>query len=636
VCGICGVLGFKDEPSGLAPLVSEMVAELNHRGPDARGVWVHDGHVGFGHARLAVIDLSESGQQPMHSRDGRYTICYNGEIYNYQTLRRHLEKEGLTLRGHSDTEVLLECAALWGVDWVIERAHGMFSIALWDNQNKQLTLVRDRFGEKPLYYGLLKGQLVFSSELKPFRKHPDFVFNVNREALSAYVKYNYVPSPLCMLEGFRKLPAGSKIVGSSPAELYAQTPQVYWHPTRVDRSAVATIDEFEEELNQVVARQMVSDVPLGCFLSGGVDSSLITAIAQSQSSQSVDTFTIGFTEKAFDESEYALSVARHLGTKHTEWIIDQGDILNLVPSVAQTYDEPFADSSQLPTMLLSKMTRQNVTVCLSGDGGDELFGGYARYDRGQRMDSAFSRIPNPVRKSLDWVYRRRQVTDWVSTYKRAGKILPLSVSNIDDKLGKFGSVLGAGHRQEQLYDGLLSHWSDPAAIVKQGVDFSLVEGKFRDDMTFMENMMMHDASHYLIDNIMVKVDRAAMGVSLESRAPFLDHKLFELAWRMPIETRRHGGVGKYPLRSILYKHVPKELIERPKKGFSVPLAPWFRGELSEWVRDTLDYATMAKQGYFNPDPVQSYLGEHMDGLNDRHYHLWDILVFQEWLANWSD
>lgn len=635
MCGICGVLGFKNESSGLTSLITEMVAEINHRGPDARGVWTHDGHVGFGHARLAVIDLSDSGQQPMHSQDGRYTICYNGEIYNYKTLRRHLEKEGLTLRGHSDTEVLLECAALWGLDWVIERAHGMFSIALWDNQSKQLTLVRDRFGEKPLYYGLLNGQFVFSSELKPFRKHPDFVFSVNREALSAYVKYNYVPSPLCMLDGFKKLPAGTRIVGSSPVELYDQTPQIYWHPMRVDRSPVATIDEFEQELNRVVARQMVSDVPLGCFLSGGIDSSLITAIAQTQSTQAVDTFTIGFTEKEFDESEHASSVSRHLGTNHTEWVIDQSDILDLVPRVAQTYDEPFADSSQLPSMLLSAMTRQNVTVCLSGDGGDELFGGYARYGRGQKMDATFARIPKPVRKSLDWIYRRRQLADWVSTCSRVEKLLPLNLSNVDDKLSKFSSVLAAGHAQEQLYDGLISHWHDPVAVVQQGVEFSLVDGKFRDDMTFVENMMMHDACHYLIDNIMVKVDRAAMGVSLESRAPFLDHKLFELAWRVPLETKLQGGVSKYPLRSILYKYVPKELIERPKKGFSVPLAPWFRGELSEWVRDTLDSATLHDQGYFNAGSVQCYLDEHMNGVNDRHYHLWDILVFQEWLSDWS-
>jgi asparagine synthase (glutamine-hydrolysing) len=613
-----------------------MVGELKHRGPDANGVWVHDGHIGFGHARLAVIDLSESGQQPMHSRDGRYTICYNGEIYNYEALRGYLDKEGIALRGHSDTEVLLECTSLWGLDWVVERAHGMFSIALWDNHNKELSLVRDRFGEKPLYYGLLNGQFVFSSELKSFRKHPDFVFNVDREALSAYVKYNYVPSPLCILQGFRKLPAGSKIVGRSPAELFARTPEVYWHPTNVDRSPEATIDDFENELEQVVARQMVSDVPLGCFLSGGIDSSLITAIAQRHSTKPVDTFTIGFTEKAFDESEHASAVAKHLGTNHTEWIIGQGDVLNLIPSVARTYDEPFADSSQLPTMLLSKMTRQNVTVCLSGDGGDELFGGYARYEKGEKIDSSFSRVPGPARKSLDWIYRRRSLTDWVSSYNRIRKFLPLGISNVDDKLDKFGSLLGASNVQEQLYDGLLTHWGDPPSVVQQGVNYSLVSGKFRQDLSFMENMMMHDACHYLIDNIMVKVDRAAMGVSLESRAPLLDHKLFELAWRIPLETRRKDGVGKYPLRKILYKHVPQSLIERPKKGFSVPLAPWFRSELADWVGDTLDKGTLSRQGYFNADAVHKYLNEHMAGVNDRHYHLWDILVFQEWLTNWAD
>ena len=636
MCGICGVFGYRKEPTQLSALVTAMVGELRHRGPDAKGVWTDASGIGFGHARLAIIDLSEHGKQPMQSRDGRYTICYNGEIYNYKELRNALEKEGSILRGHSDTEVLLECVARWGIDWVLARAHGMFAIALWDKLAGELTLIRDRFGEKPLYYGMIGGELVFSSELHAMRKHPEFVFNVDRQALSAYVKYNYVPSPLCILQGFKKLPAGSKLTGKTASEIFEKVPEIFWNPLDTDRSRAHSIGEFEELLQTVVTRQMVSDVPLGCFLSGGVDSSLITAIAQQNASSPVATFTIGFQEEAYDESKYAAAVARHLGTNHTEWVINQSDVLNLMPSIARTYDEPFGDSSQLPTMLLSKMTRKEVTVCLSGDGGDELFGGYSRYERGQKLDQLVSKIPRAAKKGLNWIYRQRDLDDWVSTYRKVENILPGKITNVKDKIAKFGGLMDVQGGKEYLYESLLTHWNDPTLVVKDGVDYSHVKGEFAGDLSFMENMMMHDARHYLVDNIMVKVDRAAMAVGLESRAPFLDHQLFEAAWSMPIEVRRKGGVGKYPLREILYQYVPKELIERPKKGFSVPLAPWFRNDLSEWVQDTLNHKTLTDQGYFNADVVQSYLGEHMDGANDRHYPLWDILVFQEWLAHWSD
>lgn len=486
MCGICGIFGYVKSAEKLRATVWAMTDALNHRGPDAKGVWIGSDSIGFGHARLSIIDLSESGSQPMHSKDGRYTICYNGEIYNYRDLKDLLDKEGITLRGQSDTEVLVECIARWGIDWAIERAHGMFAIALWDNHLREMTLIRDRFGEKPLYYGLIGRVLVFSSELHSFRKHPDFEFNVDSKALSAFVKYNYVPSPLCILKGFKKLPAGSKISGKHAKEFFEKSPITYWNATKANHATACSIDEFENQLRSVVSRQMLSDVPLGCFLSGGVDSSLITAIAQQQLSTPIDTFTIGFNETDFDESIYAAKVAKHLGTNHTEWIINQTDVLDLIPKVGQTYDEPFGDSSQLPTMLLSQMTRQEVTVCLSGDGGDEMFGGYTRYDWAQNIDRWVRRIPRPIKRGLNWAYKRRDVGDWVSTYHKLEKLFPVKFNHVGDKFEKISGLLEGQSGQEYLYETLLTHWLDPTKIVVKGVDYSHVTGSFLESYSFME------------------------------------------------------------------------------------------------------------------------------------------------------
>lgn len=634
MCGICGILSFSQSESGLAEMAESMVGTIKHRGPDGQGIYSDDSGIGLGHARLSIIDLSELGKQPMHSSCGRYVISYNGEIYNFKSLAEKLEKAGIRLRGDSDTEVLLEGIALWGLEATLAKISGMFAIALWDRQDKKLSLARDRFGEKPLYYGLIKGQFVFASEIRAFRKHPDFSLNINRQALSAYVKYNYIPSPLCILDGFYKLPSATYISGCTPQQLIQEEPKKFWNCYDDSKKVECSIDGFEDLLTRVVDNQMISDVPLGSFLSGGIDSSLITAIAQSISDRPIDTFTIGFKEKEFDESEFASKVARHLGTNHKEWVITQKDILDMVPTVGAMYDEPFGDSSQLPTALLSRMTRQEVTVCLSGDGGDELFGGYSRYDWALKLERWLGRIPKPVQKSFQWLYSKRELEDWERTYQFFDRFLPLNFSHFGDKLEKLNSIVGQSE-QEGLYEILLTHWHFPERLVVGGSDYSTVKGSFNPNLSFIENMMMHDARHYLVDDIMVKVDRAAMASSLESRAPFLDHRLFEAAWSMPIEIRRKGGMPKYPLKEILYKYVPQEIIDRPKKGFGVPLAKWFREDLSDWVQDKLDYKLIKDQGYFNSDVVKMNLDEHMSGASDRHYHLWDILVFQEWLDNWN-
>lgn len=638
MCGIAGIFSHGTPPSTLHGLATAMAETLHHRGPDMKGVWVDDTGVGLGFARLSIIDLSQNGAQPMASNSGRWVIAYNGEIYNFKELAEHLTAKGISLKGHSDTEVLVECINEFGLDWTLQRAHGMFAISLWDREERRLTLARDRFGEKPLYYGTIEGDFLFASELKCIRKHPKFSLNVDRTALSAFVKYNYVPSPLCILEGFKKLMPGTVVSGTSAEELMACEPVKFWSANPLDWKEAqeeCSIDQFEEKLTKVIERQMISDVPLGSFLSGGVDSSLITAIAQSISDTPVKTFTIGFPEEEFDESRYAKEVAKHLGTEHTEWVITQQDVLDLVPSIASIYDEPFGDESQLPTSLLAKMTKKSVTVCLSGDGGDELFGGYSRYEWAEKANKYLSKVPKPLASLYRKVYSMRDVEDWVGTYEKVKKFSPLKMNHIGDKLEKLNTIMGQ-NGTEIMYEMLLSHWHKPSQVVIGGVDYSHTVGTFHDELSLMENMMLHDAQHYLVDDIMVKVDRAGMAASLESRAPFLDHELYEAAWSMPMSVRRKGGVGKYPLKEILYRHVPQHLIDRPKKGFGVPLAEWYRHDLKEWVCDSLDATTLKQQGYFDSDMVTHHLNEHMSETNDRNYHLWDILVFQEWLKDWTD
>lgn len=626
MCGISGILSNNKSEKELGLISRDMANTLHHRGPDAKGVWCDGSRIAMGHARLAIIDLSPNGLQPMTSRSQKHTICFNGEIYNFLELKKHLDQKSITLRGESDTEAFLECIDQFGLDWTLENSRGMFAFALWNAESAKLTLCRDRLGEKPLYYGRVGNDFVFASELKALKKHPNFTLNIDRAALSAFVKYNYVPTPMCILDGFKKLPASSHVTGATAEELYSCVPQAYWQPPQEhDNRGI----DLEQLLIEVVGDQMVSDVPIGCFLSGGIDSSLISAIMQSQSELPISTFTIGFDEGDYDESRHAKAVAEHIGSRHTEWIIGPNDVLDLIPEMASIYDEPFADSSQLPTTLLSRMTRQEVTVCLSGDGGDELFCGYERYNWAENINRAAKYTPAAAKSLLSKIVRSKDTEQWD---KYLG-YLPVKISQPGRKAYTICDMLEAGD-PEKIYDRLLSHWHDPETVVINGQPISTVDGFFTDNVGIKQNAMNHDTKFYLTDDIMVKVDRAAMSASLESRAPLLDHRIVEYANGLSINEKYKNGKTKAPLRQVLYKYVPQSMIERPKMGFGVPLEHWFRKDLKAWAEERLNPELLKSQGFFNPETIAKYWDQHQTQGYNRQYHLWDIIMFQEWLANW--
>ncbi|MFK7861173.1 MAG: asparagine synthase (glutamine-hydrolyzing) [Granulosicoccus sp.] len=634
MCGISGILSVGQTEENSRRICEEMSYLLRHRGPDDSGVWTDARGVGLGHARLSIVDLSNAGKQPMSSNSGRYVVCYNGEIYNFRELQVQLSAAGVELSGHSDTETLVECIEEFGLDWTIKRSHGMFAFALWDRDERQLTLVRDRFGEKPLYYGLIGQDLVFVSELKAVRAHSGFSSDIDKQALSGFMKYGYVAGADCIYSGFKKLPAASIVLGADARELFDCRPRVYWNAEITATGEPKSVADLEGILTDVVGKQMLADVPIGSFLSGGVDSSLVTALMQKQSARAVDTFTIGFKDPAYDESVYAKDVSRHLGTRHTEWIIDEQDIQNLIPDIAGIYDEPFADSSLLPTTLLSRLTRQSVTVCLSGDGGDELFYGYPRYAWMEKINRRLCGLPRPVRKSAISLIGLCSPETWQRAYEKVSRFSPVKVTDLDQKVQWVSDFLG-DNGAERAYDQVMSHWQNPASLVLGGVDVDRMRGTFSSRRSLAENLMMHDARNYLIDDLMVKVDRAAMSCSLESRAPLLDHSVFECAMSMPVSEKIKNGQTKAPLREILYKHVPSNLIERPKKGFSVPLESWMRNELRDWVNDTLDSDKIKSQGILNHELIEKYRVEHMKGVANWQYLLWDVLVFQEWYECWN-
>lgn len=635
MCGIAGILSSKRSREEVEAIVRSMSKTLVHRGPDALETWTNDDDgIGFGHNRLAINDLSPLGLQPMTSQCGRYTICFNGEIYNFKELRKSLVSQGVRFKGQSDTEVLLEYISARGVKRALNASRGMFAFGLWDSKEKNLILARDRLGEKPLYYGSIGGDLVFASELKAAYRHPDFKFDIDQVALSSYVKYSYVPTPQCILAGFRKLPAGCFVTGQTADEMLNATLCRYWTPKQ---SLVenATTSGLEELLLQTISDEMVSDVPIGCFLSGGVDSSLISALMQSISNSPIDTFTIGFNEKKYDESQHARAVASHLGTNHNEWFINESDVIDLIPSLPHMYDEPFADSSQLPTSLLSKMTRKSVTVCLSGDGGDEIFCGYDRYIWTDKVNRYLSRIPRPLRSLYQRLFSLRTIRQWNLLYEKVKPLSPVKVNNLGTKLDILNSYCSK-QGAEELYDSFLSHWQLPQEIVVGAENNSIVTDSFSSSLSLIENLMLHDSMNYLTDDIMVKVDRASMAASLESRAPLLDHKVFEYAWSMPIGSKYSNGVTKKPLRDILYKYVPKEIIDRPKMGFGVPLESWFKNELKDWCEESLSEQALGSHGLFHPKPIRKVWTDHRDKNIDMPYHLWNILSFQAWYRYWSE
>lgn len=651
---MCGFVGFMGAITSYGQLDDEAILKrmsntITYRGPDDAGYWTDVNHrVGFGHRRLSIVDLSPAGHQPMLSASGRYVIAFNGEIYNHLILRAELGKAGHATgwRGHSDTETLLASFDAWGIRGTVERTVGMFAFAVWDRQSLTLTLGRDRLGEKPLYYGWQGSGshdvFLFGSELKALRAHPAFAAVINRDALCLYMRHMAVPSPHSIYQDIHKLPPGTLLTVSRQQPDAA--PQAYWSGAAVAERGVAqpfagtpaqAVDALEVLLKDAVRQQMMADVPLGAFLSGGVDSSTVVALMQAQSSRPVKTFTIGFHEAGYNEAVHAKAVAQHLGTDHTELYVTAAEAMAVIPRLPTLYDEPFADSSQIPTFLVSQMARQHVTVSLSGDAGDELFGGYNRYQLTASLWGKLSAIPMPLRRAVAWSLTRLSPQAWSNL--TAHTPLARRWTTLGDKVHKGAGVMVARSVGE-LYHGMVSNWQDPAAVVLGGHEPpTLLTGQTPDltGLSEVERMMALDMLTYLPDDILTKVDRAAMGVSLETRVPFLDHRVVEFAWQLPLEykLRREGNhyISKWALRQVLYRHVPLALIERPKMGFGVPIDSWLRGPLREWAEDLLDEQRLKREGFFNPALIRQKWTEHLSGQHNWQAQLWNTLMFQAWL-----
>ena len=644
---MCGLTGFWQQDAAatsLEPMAQAMADRIAHRGPDDHGVWVDEAAgLALAHRRLAIVDLSAAGHQPMRSASGRFVLAYNGEVYNHNDLRRDLEATGLApaWRGHSDTETLLACIEAWGIEATLTRSVGMFAIALWDRQDRSLVLARDRAGEKPLYYGWQGGVFLFGSELKALRAHPAFNAAVDRGALALLLRHNYVPGPHSIYTGIHKLPSGTWLTLRQGERVVA--PRAYWSLAEVAQRGMAdpfsgsdseAVDELARILGNAVAGQQVADVPLGALLSGGIDSSLIAALMQAQSSRPIRTFTIGFDEKAYDEATHARAVAAHLGTEHTELRLSANDALGLIPQLPSMYDEPFADSSQLPTHLVMKLARQHVTVALSGDAGDEFFGGYNRYFLGPTTWRRIGWMPAPLRRSLGSAMTA--VPAHTVNHLAAPLARRLGVAQPGDKAHKLGLRLRRVESIDDLYVSLVTEWPDAATMVLGGhIPPNLLDA--RDQWPRLQDpvarMMALDGLTYLPDDILTKVDRASMAVSLETRAPFLDRDVMEFAWRLPMHMKLRDGKGKWILRQLLDRHVPRALIERPKMGFGIPLDQWLRGPLCEWAGDLLAEDRLRLEGYLQPEEITRTWQAHLRGEGSFGYRLWSVLMFQAWLQS---
>ena len=640
MCGIAGIWNLKAN-APIETLVHQMIGCIVHRGPDDSGVWVsNDDGLGLGQRRLAIQDLSSAGHQPMLSRSGRFVMVLNGEIYNHVGLRDELAADGGSnaWRGHSDTETLLALIEVYGLRKALEKCVGMFAIALWDRERRTLTLARDRIGEKPLYYGRLQGGLYFGSELKTIRMVARDSLRVDRAALTSYMRHNYVPTPRSIYEDVFKLPPGSfaEFTAGDAAPRITE----YWSAHEVATRGLANpfrgseqeaIQRTESLIAGAVSSQLISDVPLGAFLSGGIDSSLIVALMQAGGRSRAKTFTIGFSEKQYDEAVFAKKVAAHLGTDHTELYVTPDEARAVIPLLPEIYDEPFADSSQIPTYLVSKLARSKVTVSLSGDAGDELFGGYTRYMLTSRIWRYLSLVPHGVRRSVVRILGAAKKPAGPDSMQAALKPPPFALFR--EKLAKLAENLDVSDPSE-LYYGLLSHWKDPASIVIGGQELPTRitdrSGWLR-DARLEHHMMFIDLIAYLPDDILVKVDRAAMRVALETRVPFLDHRVVEFAWTLPLGLKIRDGQGKWILRQILAKHVPRELFERPKTGFGIPIDYWLRGPLRDWAGDLLNGARLETEGFFHRAPIERRWSEHLSGTRNWGYYLWDVLMFQAWL-----
>ncbi len=647
---MCGIAGFWNTERQISTekignIVQNMCQSLIHRGPDDSGSWV-DGEVGIGlgHRRLSILDLSPEGHQPMLSANGRYVIVFNGEVYNFPELRKQLQSLGYSFRGHSDTEVMLSSFCEWGVLEATKRFNGMFAFALWDRQERVLHLGRDRIGEKPLYYGWRGNTLIFASELKAFRAYPHSQPEINRDALALFLRFAYIPAPYSIYEGIYKLPPATLL--SWNGNTTHPQPLNYWSAKIAAESGVASpftgseneaIAHLEALLKDAVKMRMVADVPLGAFLSGGIDSSTVVALMQAQSQRPVKTFSIGFHEPDYNEAEYAKAIAQHLGTDHTELYVTANQALAVIPKLPSLYDEPFADASQVPTFLVSQLARNHVTVSLSGDAGDELFAGYNRYFWGRTIWQKIGWIPKALRHSTAKALTTVSPQTWNRGFAVVNTILPtkLKITTASNQLHKLANIFTVTS-PDMMYAALVSHWREPQAVV---IGSSQLSTWMRDALNlstslpdFTERMMYWDLINYLPNDILVKLDRASMAVSLEGRIPFLDHRIVEFAWQVPLSMKIRGNQGKWLLRQVMYKYVPQELIERPKMGFNIPIDSWLRGPLREWAEDLLDESRLQREGYLNPRPIRQKWHEHLTGDFNWQDDLWNVLMFQAWLA----
>lgn len=644
---MCGIAGFVADPAHrqsfdqIARIAHAMDASLRHRGPDDHDVWIDtDAGVALAHRRLSIVDLSAAGHQPMQSADGRYVIVYNGEVYSHAGIRAEIEATGQVFRGHSDTEVILESVARVGIRTTIDRLVGMFALALWDKRTRTLTLVRDRLGIKPLYWAKCAGLFVFGSELKSLLQHPGWTPRIRPDAVVSFLRHNYIPAPHTIYENVYKLEPGTILTlkfGDEPhLDKFWDARQIALagirDPLREDD--VALTDRLESLLVDAVGRRMIADVPLGAFLSGGVDSSTVVALMKAANAGPVKTFSIAFEQAAYNEAPHAAAIAKHLGTEHTELVVTPAEALDVVPKLADMFDEPFADSSQIPTFLVSAMTRKHVTVALSGDGGDELFSGYNRYQLTQRFWRALSLAPGALRSAFATGLTSLSTESW----DRLFGLLPRSLSppQAGDKMYKVASVLRL-HDADELYRRLISHWT-PAQIAPGTPELRSVlwdESVRTDFPDLLDRMQFLDLVTYLPDDILTKVDRASMAISLEARVPLLDHRVVELAWCLPHSAKIRGKTTKWLLRQVLHRHVPKELVERPKMGFGIPLGEWLRGPLREWAESLLSERKLAETGYLDGNLIRRYWNEHISGQRNCQYLLWDVLMFEAWRERWA-
>jgi asparagine synthase (glutamine-hydrolysing) len=645
MCGLAGFLnrGVPQESASMAAVATRMADAIRHRGPDDFGVWVDPAAgIALAHRRLSILDLSPLGHQPMASHSGNWIIVYNGEIYNFAELRAELSAYGHSFRSHSDTEVMLAAFEQWGVETSVRRFNGMFAFAAWDQAARILYLARDRLGKKPLYYGWAGSTFLFGSELKALRAHPSFHGEIDQGTLALFLRHGYIPSPYSIYRGIRSLPPASLL--AIPASAVGATPDPipYWSIRQSAEQGTGArfndpeeaLEELDHLLRDAVRLRMIADVPLGAFLSGGIDSSLIVALMQAQSTRPVKTFAIGFREEAFDEAGHARAVAAHLGTDHTELYVAPPDAMNVIPCLPSMFDEPFADPSQIPTFLVSKLARTAVTVSLSGDGGDELFGGYAAYLSNMRYWNRYGSLPRPARRLVAIAARTLSPQSWDGVFARLAPALPeaLKRTSAGIRLHRLAATL-TEDSEETVYRSLISYWQPPFSPlpgVSEPPTAFTDAGRRAGLDSFAEKMMYLDMISYLPDDILVKVDRASMAVSLEARGPLLDYRVAEFSWRVPLSMKIRDGQGKWLLRQLLYRYVPAGLVERPKAGFAVPVGAWISGPLRDWAENLLRPERLGAGGLLDPTPIRNAWKQHVGGVHDWGRHLWPVLMFQAW------